>query len=133
MQDDNPYRYEEDDLPPPRSPSSVQADSRKWAMLIHLSQLANLVAPLCGFVAPILIWQIQKEQMPELDAHGHVVTNWMISSVIYFLICIPLCFILVGFVLISLLVALMLIYPIIGGIKAGEGIVWRYPGSIRFF
>jgi uncharacterized Tic20 family protein len=45
-------------------------DERTWAMFLHLSQLANLLLPLAGLVAPILIWQLKKDQLPALDQQG---------------------------------------------------------------
>jgi uncharacterized Tic20 family protein len=56
---------------------------RQWALVLHLSLLAGFIIPLAGMVAPIIIWQLKKEEMPGLDAHGKVVTNWIISSIIY--------------------------------------------------
>lgn len=110
------------------SPSANQT-----AMLLHLSQYLGYMVPLLGFAAPILIWQLKKEDMPELDIHGRIVTNWMLSALIYYLISAVLMIVMVGFLGILLVGALSLIYPIIGGIKANDGEPWDYPGSIRFF
>ena len=84
-------------------------------------------------VAPIIIWQLKKEEMPGLDAHGKVVTNWIISSIIYGGVSVLLIFVLIGIPLIVLLCLVGVIFPIIGGIKASDGEVWKYPMSIAFF
>ncbi|HWL10892.1 MAG TPA: DUF4870 domain-containing protein [Planctomicrobium sp.] len=112
---------------------SDERQVRTWAMAIHLSQLANFVVPLGGIVAPIVIWQVQKDKMPSLDEHGKIVVNWMLSLLIYFMIAFALVFVLIGFAVMAVLGALAVVFPIIGGIKANQGEVWRYPGSIRFF
>jgi hypothetical protein len=35
-----------------------------------------------SLIAPIIIWQLKKNEFPELDAHGKVVVNWIISVLI---------------------------------------------------
>ena len=106
---------------------------RQWALILHLSLLAGFLIPLAGMVAPIIIWQLKKEEMPGLDAHGKVVTNWIISSIIYGGVSVLLIFVLIGIPLILLLCLVGVIFPIIGGIKASDGEVWKYPMSIAFF
>ncbi|HEX5790528.1 MAG TPA: DUF4870 domain-containing protein, partial [Luteolibacter sp.] len=109
-------------------------DGKKWAMFLHLSQLAGFVIPAVGYAAPIIIWQTQKEKFPELDAHGKMVTNWIISSLIYSVvigvIAVVTCG--AGVVLAIPLALVMCIFPILGGIKAGEGVLWNYPMTIAF-
>jgi uncharacterized protein len=107
--------------------------ARQWAMFLHLSTLGGFVAPGVGFVAPIVIWQIKKTDYPELDPHGKNVANWLISSVIYGIICTLLLAVFVGFFLLLILGALGIIFPIVAAIKANNGEVWKYPLSISFF
>ena len=107
-------------------------NARQWAMILHLSLLAGCVIPLAGLVAPIIIWQLKKEEFPEIDAHGKVVVNWIISSLIYAVVSGILVFVLVGFFLLLVLAVLSVIFPIIGGIKANDGQLWKYPLSIPF-
>lgn len=113
--------------------TSSELETRQWAMFLHLSLLAGLLVPGAGFVLPIVLWQIKKDELPGIDAHGKVVANWLISALIYGVASGILCFLLVGIPLLAILGLLSLIFPIIGGIKANEGIVWKYPLSIRFF
>lgn len=109
------------------------ADEKQMGLFLHLSGLAfALVFPL-GIVLPIILWQTQKDKIPALDAHGKMVTNWMISATIYGVVSFVLMFVLIGF-LTGLAVWLMaIIFPIIGGLKANnEGELWQYPLSIKF-
>jgi len=106
---------------------------RQWALMLHLSLLAGFLIPLAGLVAPIIIWQLKKEEMPGLDPHGKVVANWIVSSIIYFAVSVLLIFVLIGIPLVLLLCFVGVIFPIIGGIKASDGQVWKYPLSITFF
>ena len=89
--------------------------------------------PLAGLIAPILIWQIKKDELPEIDVHGKIVVNWIISEILYGVLCVILLFVVVGLPLLVALGVLAVVFPIIGGIKANNGEVWRYPMSITFF
>ncbi|MEL6320541.1 MAG: DUF4870 domain-containing protein [Cyanobacteria bacterium J06626_14] len=104
--------------------------TRQWAMFLHLSQLAGYIVPVAGLVVPIVIWQMKKEEMPELDVHGKVVANWIISLLIYGAVCLVLTFVLIGVFLFAVLGIIAIVFPIIGAIKANEGQVWKYPFSL---
>ena len=108
-------------------------ETRTWAMAIHLSQFAGYLVPLAAFVVPIVIWQVQKDDMPELDIHGRIVTNWLLSSLIYFTVFGVLSFVIIGIPFVFVLLALTIVFPIVGGIKANQGRAWKYPLSINFF
>lgn len=112
---------------------SADQETRQWATFLHLSSLAGVLVPGAGFVLPIVLWQLKKNELPGIDAHGKVVTNWIASSLIYGAICGMLVFVLVGLPLLGILAVLGLIFPIIGAIKANNGELWTYPLSIRFF
>lgn len=105
----------------------------QWALFLHLSQFAGYIVPFAGWIVPIIIWQLKKAEMPALDAHGKVVANWIISEIIYCAVSILLVFVVVGIPILVVLFVLGIIFPIIGAIKAGDGIVWKYPLSISFF
>jgi uncharacterized protein len=108
-------------------------NARQWAMLLHFSLLAGFVLPILGLVAPIIIWQLKKSDLPEIDAHGKIVVNWILSALIYGVVCIFLVFMVIGIPMLWLLGALCVIFPIVGGIKANNGELWKYPLSIQFF
>lgn len=109
-----------------------EQQARQWAMFLHLSQLLGFtVLPLLGLVAPIVIWQIKKEQYPLIDAHGKAVVNWIISELIYGAIAFVLVFAVIGIPVLAVLGILGLVFPIIGGIKANNGELWHYPMTIN--
>ncbi len=117
----------------PRTEAGAEGQqSRQWAMFLHLSLLAGFILPIVGLVAPIVIWQLKKADFPDLDAHGKVVVNWIISAAIYGLIGFILTFVFIGVPVLIALGALGVIFPIVGGIKANSGQLWKYPLSIRF-
>jgi uncharacterized protein len=117
----------------PITPADADRQTRQWAMFLHLSQLAGIAVPLAGLIVPILIWQIKKTDLPSIDVHGKIVVNWIISLIIYAVVCLILAFLIIGIPLLVVLAVLAIVFPIIGGIKANNGEVWKYPLSITFF
>jgi uncharacterized protein len=112
------------------STGNVEKQTRLWAMLLHLSLLLGF--SVIGFAVPILIWQIKKTDLPDIDEHGKIVCNWLISACLYGGACILLWFTFVTIPLTILLGVLAVVFPIIGAIKANNGEVWKYPLSISF-
>ena len=119
--------------PTPEAPSPATTRSVDWPMLLHLSQYLSLSLPLAGTIVPIIIWQAKKAEVPELDAHGRIVVNWLLSELILAVIFLPLCFLLIGFPLLIGLIIAGLVYPAVGAVKAANGEAWRYPFSFTFF
>ncbi len=109
-------------------------DAKQWAMFLHLSQLAGVLAPGIGLAVPIVIWQIKKPQFPELDSHGKMVTNWIISLFIYCLVASLLSVVTcgVGALLFLPVAVVAVVFPILGGLKARDGVLWKYPLTITF-
>ena len=109
-------------------------------MLCHLAGLAGLlpVVPAFGsIIAPLIIWQIKKDESTFIDDHGKEALNFQITiaacAIIGVLACIVTC---IGVILIPLVVGVIyltdLIFLIIAAIKANNGERYRYPLSIRF-
>ncbi len=125
---------------PPVSPSPViikddaglEKQTRQWAMFLHLSLLAGFIVPILGLVAPIVIWQLKKTELPGLDVHGKIVMNWLISFILYAVFSALLILLLIGIPLLIALGIVCIIFPIIGGIKANNGEAWHYPLSMEF-
>ncbi len=113
--------------------TGMDQQTRQWAMILHLSQFAGYVVPLAGLVAPIVIWQVKKNELPGIDAHGKVVSNWILSAIIYAIVSFVLMVILIGIPMLLALGLMAIVFPIIGGIKANNGELWKYPLSIPFF
>ncbi len=108
------------------------ADEKQMGLFLHLSQLVNMILFPIGVIVPIVLWQTQKDKMPALDAHGKMVTNFMISMVIYGIVSFILCFVLIGFLMLLALGIIGIVFPIIGAVKANSGELWEYPLTIKF-
>jgi len=112
--------------------TSSDKDARMWSMILHLSMLSNFVIPIAGVIAPIVIWQIKKDEYPIIDVHGKNAVNWLITAFIYSIIFFILMFAVVGFFLLIILGICATVFPIIAGIKANNGEVWKYPLTFQF-
>ncbi len=108
-------------------------ETRQWAVLLHLSTLLGFVLPVLGFVVPIIIWQWKKSELPDIDAHGKIVANAIVSYIIWGAIALPLCILLIGFFLLWVLGILAVVFPIIAALKARDGELWDYPFCFKFF
>jgi len=120
----------------PETPESkeVNKDTRMWAMICHLAGLAGLPVPVIGnIVAPLVIWQIKKDDFPFVDEQGKEAVNFQISMTIYGLVSvvmIPLfC---IGFFMLAAVYIVDLIFLLIAAVKANNGHHYRYPLTIRF-
>lgn len=108
-------------------------EEKSFLMLLHLSQLAGFIIPFGGIIMPVVMWATTKDQSRDIDAHGRVILNWVISSIIYAIICVILMFLFIGFILIVILGIVAVVFAVIGAIKADKGELWPYPLSITFF
>lgn len=107
-------------------------DENMWGMFIHLSQFCGYIIPFAGLITPIVLWQIKKEKSRILDQHGRIVVNWIITAFLIGILFGLLCFVFIGIPLLMILGLVGIIFPIIGGIKANSGEIWKYPCSIEF-
>ena len=113
----------------------ISKDARMWAMFCHLGGLAGLIpiAPAFGsIIAPLIIWQIKKDEFPFVDEHGKEAVNFQISILLYSIICIPFCFICIGFIFLAVIGIIDIVCLLIATIKANNGEHYRYPICIRF-
>jgi len=111
----------------------VGKDARTWAMVCHLTGLAGIPIPIIGnIVAPLVIWQIKKDDFPFVDEQGKEAVNFQISMSIYGLVAALLCFVCIGIPLLVAVYIVDLIFLLIAAVKANNGYHYRYPLTIRF-
>ncbi len=106
---------------------------KELLIITHLSQLLDLVTVIGGFIAPLSIWLLKKDEIEGMDAQGKSILNFRITMFIYFLICFPLIFFfglgLLGFCALGILYILC---PIVNAIRVYNDEKPRYPFSIDF-
>jgi hypothetical protein len=99
-------------------------ESKSMAMLAHMLGIL-------GFIGPLIIWLIKKDQSPFVNDQGKEALNFHLTLLIGIVIGIATSCIGVGLVIIPLVWILGIVFSIIGGMKAKEGIPYRYPFAIR--
>ena len=112
----------------------------RWAAAAHLSVLVGLVG-IPGLLGPLVIWLIKKGESEFLDAQAKEALNFSLSLAIYIVALVALIIIVsinesvAGIVLFSLALAAALItgliLPIVAGVKAANGVSYRYPLTLR--
>lgn len=114
---------------PPPPPSQ---DERTMAMLCHLLGL------LTGFVGPLILWLMKKDESHFVNHHGKEALNFQITVTIVVwslsILAFILSFVFIGILLfpvILVLVILALIAEILSCVSASRGEWSRYPGCIR--
>lgn len=119
----------------PETNTELNKDARMWAMFCHIGGLAGLIpiAPAFGsIIAPLIIWQIKKDEFPFVDEHGKEAVNFQISMLIYSVICIPFIFICIGVIMLAAIGVVDIVFLLIAAVKANNGEHYRYPICIRF-
>lgn len=116
---------------PAAGPGGVTADDRTWGMAAHLSALSGLVVPMGNILGPLIIWLVKKETSEFVADQAKEALNFQITVFIALLVSIPLCFVLIGFLTLLAAAIYGLVMEIIAGIKANEGIRYRYPITLR--
>ena len=104
-------------------------DEKTYLTLMHVSQLAGFLAPLIGFIIPLILWIANKDVNPKVDWHGKNIMNFIISFVIYAAI---LCITIVGIPLAIVVGIIYIIFVIIAAVKTNNGEDWKYPLTIEF-
>lgn len=98
------------------------SDEKTMALLAHI---LTLVA---GFVAPLVIYLVKKDESAFVTAHAKESLNFQITLFIVFII---LFITVVGILLLWIVGLLSLVLIIVATIKASEGKLYRYPLNIR--
>ncbi len=117
--------------PPPVVPS-LSEDERTMGMLCHLLGI------LTGFIGPLVLWLVKKDQSPFIDHHGREALNFQITLFLVMIALASVTFVLmlvvVGFLLIPVLFAIPiigLVLEILAAVAAQRGEWHRYPFCLR--
>ncbi|WP_461065188.1 DUF4870 domain-containing protein [Spirosoma horti] len=109
-----------------------ESDARMWAMLAHLSAIPGSFVLIGSVIAPLVIWQIQKERSAFVDYHGKEAVNFQITMAIAAAISFLLMILVVGVFLLFIVGVVWLVFTIIAAVKANNGEYYRYPLTFRF-
>jgi uncharacterized protein len=126
-------------------------------MLCHLAVLSGFVFPLGGVLGPLLVWQLRKRELPEIEPHGKASLNFqltvMLASAVLSVLWVlgfvtsmlfggmhgsPFGFFplmlgsVAGGAVLGLIHVAAWILAVIAAVKANSGEDFRYPFSIQF-
>jgi uncharacterized Tic20 family protein len=92
--------------------------------------LAFLSGGWLGWLAPLISMLVKGNESPAVRAHAVASLNFQIlwaavSAISYILFCV-----LIGFITLPIAILMAVIFGIIGGVRANEGQLYRYPASI---
>ncbi len=102
------------------------SDEKNIALLSHLGTLIG------GFIVPLVIYLVKKDESAYVAEHAKESLNFQISLLIYFIVSGFLAIIIIGFFLMMALGLFSLIVLILASIATSEGKLYRYPLCIRF-
>lgn len=113
---------------PPVSPQQpeVSKDDRNMAMLCHL------LAIFAGFLGPLIIWLIKKEDSPFVDDQGKEALNFQLTVLIAILVSSVLTVVCIGIFMLLIVWVVDIVFCILAAIKTSKGEAYRYPVNIRF-
>lgn len=96
------------------------------AMLIHVLIIFT------GFVGPLIIWLIKKDESPFVDRHGRTALNFSITLTIAAFVSAILIIVLIGLLLLLAVMVIGIVFPIMAALKANNGEEYTYPLAIKF-
>lgn len=107
-----------------------------WAMLIHLSGLVGAILASStlipgNLVIPLILWLIKREDSSFINDQGKECLNFQITMTLAGAVCFALMFVCIGIFLLFALGIYVLILSIIAGVKSNEGVLYRYPLTLR--
>jgi len=130
--DSNPYASSV--TPAPSRGLQPSKEERNWALAAHISALSTFIG-IPGFIGPLVVWLVKKDELPFASAQAKEALNFQISLFAYSIACLVLIFTVIGAVIgfpgLFVLAIISVVFSIIAAIKAGEGTPYRYPMTFR--
>ena len=110
---------------------AATSNDRNYGLAMHLVLLGCAVSGAIGsFVLPValvVMWLVKREDSRFIDDHGREACNVMITG----LLCVALCFVIIGFPLLLAWIVVTFINSIRAAGAASRGEFFRYPITVR--
>ncbi len=113
------------------SAAVASVNDQQMAMFAHFGQLLGLVSGIGGFLVPLIILLTKGKESPFVRRAAAESLNFWITGILASIVAFILIFVLVGIFLFFLVAIVWLVMPIYAGIKANDGVDYRYPFNIR--
>jgi uncharacterized protein len=99
-------------------------DERTMAILAHVLTI------FFGFIPPLIIWLIKKEESKYVAEQAKESLNFQLTLLLMY---IALAITLIGFILFFVPYILGIVFAIVATINASDNKIYKYPFCIRFF
>ncbi len=106
-------------------------EESNWGMFAHLSALLTLIIPFGNVLGPLIIWLTKGKESPYVAIQAREALNFQLTMVIVAVVCFILSWILIGFLLLAIAIVVDLVFVIIAAIAASNGVIYRYPYTLR--
>lgn len=115
---------------PPAAPAEASAgeittDEKNMAMLCHLLGIFT------GFIGPLIIWLVKKEDSKYVDQQGKEALNFQITLFIVYFVSLPLMYVCIGLFTFLAAFVCAIVFGIMACLAAKDGQPYRYPLAIR--
>ncbi|MBN2372036.1 MAG: DUF4870 domain-containing protein [Vicinamibacteria bacterium] len=97
----------------------------------NLGMLAHLLGIFSGFIGPLIIWLIKKDESAFVDDQGKESLNFQLTLLIAYFVSFVLMFLCVGYFTFLAAWVVGIIFSVIGTTTANRGERYRYPICIR--
>ena len=109
------------------APAAPGREERQWAMLCHMSAMLMYVTVIGGFIAPLVIWLLKRDEMPFVADQGRETLNFQITTLLALCACGLLVLLVIPLLMIGVILLFHFVVTIIAAVKTSEGVVYRYP------
>lgn len=111
----------------------MKKEDRSMLSIMHYSQLLVLVTGVGGFLVPFIIWIVKRDEIDGVDEHGKAIVNFQASMFLYSIIAVPLILAIgLGILMLIAISILVIVFPIINGMKVNDDKPIDYPFTIKF-
>ncbi|MCD6418610.1 DUF4870 domain-containing protein [bacterium] len=118
-----------DALPPQEEPEKSvwepTGDERTMALLVHIGGIIT------GFIVPLIIWLIKKDESDFVDHHGQEALNFQITVLIAMFVSAILTYVVIDCLLLSVVMIADIVFGVLAAVAANKGEWYKYPVSIR--
>lgn len=97
-----------------------------------MAMLAHLLGVVTGFVGPLVLYLVKKDESPYVRDQAAQALNFQILTFIAYTVCFVLAFVLIGFFLLPVVWLVSLIFHIIAAIAVNKGENYRYPMNVKW-
>ena len=129
-----------DNTTPPESPAPAPGQPGGVPGLVSpesddaktMAMLAHLLAIFTGFLGPLIIWLIKKDQSPFVNQEGKEALNFQLTLLIAYVVGGVTACLVIGFFILAAASIAGIVFCILAAMTVSKGLPYRYPVCIRF-